>query len=245
MPYGTLLGGWVAAGLTLFMYSFLYRDNPFFKFGEHLYIGVSMGYTIVRVFYDTMMRDLYVPVVSEGKVQFLLPALLGLLMLARFLPQIGWVSRWSFAFIVGFGAGVAIPRTISAYLLQQVEGTVRPLVSMEEGGGASLVTLKNLNTFLLLIGVVSVLFYFFFSVEHKGPIRIFARVGIYFLMISFGAGFGYTVMARLSLLIGRFDDLISFAGREFGYATPLLLVMTVGGLLLWERRFGTEERHGL
>jgi hypothetical protein len=31
-----------------------------------------------------------------------------------------------------------------------------------------------------------------------------AKVGIYFLMISFGASFGYTVMSRMSLLIGRF-----------------------------------------
>ena len=30
-----------------------------------------------------------------------------------------------------------------------------------------------------------------------------AKVGIWTLMIGFGASFGYTVMARLSLLIGR------------------------------------------
>jgi len=30
-----------------------------------------------------------------------------------------------------------------------------------------------------------------------------ARIGVVFLMVSFGASFGYTVMARISLLIGR------------------------------------------
>ena len=30
-----------------------------------------------------------------------------------------------------------------------------------------------------------------------------AKVGIWVLMVGFGASFGYTVMARVSLLIGR------------------------------------------
>ena len=34
-----------------------------------------------------------------------------------------------------------------------------------------------------------------------------ARVGIFFLMVTFGASFGYTVMSRMSLLIGRMDFL--------------------------------------
>ena len=32
--------------------------------------------------------------------------------------------------------------------------------------------------------------------------------GILFIMVAFGASFGYTVMARISLLIGRFQFLI-------------------------------------
>jgi len=35
-----------------------------------------------------------------------------------------------------------------------------------------------------------------------------ARIGRMFLMIAFGASFGYTVMARISLLIGRFYFLL-------------------------------------
>ena len=79
MATSVLIGAWVAAGLTLFMFSFLYKDNPFFRFGEHLYVGVSMGYTIVRIHYDVMMKSLYGPVVQEGKWWLLVPALLGLL----------------------------------------------------------------------------------------------------------------------------------------------------------------------
>ena len=54
------------------------------------------------------------------------------------------------------------------------------------------------------------LVYFFFSVEHKGAVGKTARVGIWYLMITFGAAFGFTVMGRIALLAARveflFDD---------------------------------------
>ena len=80
---------------------------------------------------------------------------------------------------------------------------------------------------IILFGVVSVLFYFFFSVEHSGPGKMVARPGIMFLMISFGAAFGYTVMARMSLLIGRFTDLIEFSGASYGSPTLWLLALVM------------------
>ena len=237
MTADLLLGAWVATGLTLCMYSFLYEDNPFFKFGEHLYVGVSMGYTIVRIYYDVMVKSFYVPTVEGGKWVLLVPALLGLLLLTRLVPRIAWLSRIAFAFIVGFGSGVAIPRIISSYILQQVQGTIVPLsLRAADWTSRSLVDPRHPgNALLILVGVVTVLIYFFFSVEHRGPVRIAARVGIYFLMVSFGAAFGYTVMARMSLLIGRFDDLVRFAGPRYGFATPILLIVIGLGLAAWAR----------
>jgi hypothetical protein len=49
--------------------------------------------------------------------------------------------------------------------------------------------------------------YFFFSIEHKGLVGKTARVGIWFLMITFGASFGYTVMGRIALLAQRLEFL--------------------------------------
>ena len=253
---GVILGAWVAAGLTLFIYSFLYKDNPLFKLGEHLYVGISVGYSVVLAWHTVFLRLLWEPFqksVGEAPASLdsyvlLIPATLGLLMLTRFIPQIGWLSRIAFAFVVGFGSGVAIPRTISSYILKQIEDTVNPLITVGASGLSMGLDLSSpqsgINTVILLVGVVSVLFYFFFSVEHSGPGRVTARVGIYFLMIAFGAAFGYTVMSRMSLLIGRFSDLIKFAGAEYGHATLVLLAATVLALVAWEvlsRRKGGES----
>ena len=234
MSAEVVIGAWVAVGFSLCMYSFLYKDNPFFKFGEHVFVGVSVGYLLTITYYQVMTNKLYIPMTQQGKWWLLIPAFLGLLLLARFIPSIAWLSRISFAFLLGISSGVAIPRQISSFILKQIEGTLKPLVTVSDGGIAW-VTLDGLNALLVLIGVVSVLFYFFFSLEHTGPVRRVARVGIYFLMVSFGAAFGYTVMARMSLLIGRFDELMLYASASYGYATPLLVVAMVMGLMWWER----------
>jgi hypothetical protein len=237
MSFELLLGAWVATGLTLFIFTFLYEDNPLFKLAEHLYVGVSVGYTIVKSYDTVLIRLIYEPMVKQGDWSLLIPLGIGTLMLARYIPKATWLSRIAFAFIVGVGSGLAIPRIVSSFILKQVEDTVRPLVSIVQGEPTFTYNLldptSNLNTIVLLIGVVSVLFYFFFSIEHTGPVRVAARTGILFLMVAFGAAFGYTVMARMSLLIGRLSDLIEYADPQYGRASLWLGLATVAILLLW------------
>lgn len=233
-----LLGAWVATTLSLFIYSFLYKDNPLFKLAEHIFVGASVGYLLTITHHEVMLKKLYVPLVEQGHWLLLIAALLGLLLLARLIPPLAWLSRITFAFILGMSSGVAIPRFLSSFILQQVQGTLKPLVSVDTSSGDNSIglTLSELNTLLILIGVVSVLFYFFFSIEHKAGTRSVAQTGIYFLMVSFGAAFGYTVMARMSLLIGRFDELLLYASPAYGYATLIILAGVVTGLLWWERK---------
>ena len=237
----TVFGAWVATGLTLLIFSFLYKDNPLFKLAEHLYIGISVGYTIVKTYDTVVVRLIYEPMIKQGDWSLLIPLAIGVLMLARYVPKAAWLSRIAFAFIVGVGSGLAIPRIVSSYILKQIEDTVRPLASMIPGEGVSFTyslaqPSSNLNAIILLVGVVCVLFYFFFSVEHVGPVRVAARTGILFLMISFGAAFGYTVMARMSLLIGRLSDLIEYAAPQYGWASLVLLIATIATLIIWSRR---------
>ena len=237
----TVFGAWVATGLTLFIFSFLYKDNPLFKLAEHLYVGVSVGYTIVKA-YDTVIVHLIVkPLFEQGEVALLIPVAIGMLMLTRYVPKAAWLSRYAFAFIVGVGSGLAIPRTISSFILKQIEDTVRPLLSLAGNDGVTfsmnlLNPASNLNAIIILIGVSSVLFYFFFSIEHSGPGKVVARTGILFLMIAFGAAFGYTVMARMSLLIGRLTDLIEFSDVSYGRPTLWLLILTIGAMVILSRR---------
>ncbi len=245
MPFELILGAWVATGLTLLIFTFLYKDNPLFKLAEHLYVGVSVGYLIVKT-YDTVIMHLIIkPIMDNGEMSLLIPVAIGMLMLTRYVPKAAWMSRYAFAFIVGMGAGLAIPRTISSFILKQIEDTVRPLLSISGPDGLTfsmnlLNPASNLNAIIILLGVSSVLFYFFFSIEHSGVGKVVARTGILFLMISFGAAFGYTVMARMSLLIGRLTDLIEFSDASYGRPTIWLSLLTIGALVVLSRRTKSE-----
>jgi len=211
MASGALAADWdgvgviVAAGFTLALYSFLYKDNPIFKVAEHVFVGVAAAYVFGIVWYNSLYGEIISSLFSLGADTdgqsnwwLLVPTVLGLLMWTRFSRQHGWLGRISFAFFVGIGAGFTIPRYISAFVLQQIEPSLAPITMSWDG----------LNLLLILLGVVSVLIYFFFSVEHTGAVGVASRIGIWFLMVSFGASFGYTIMARLSLLIGRISFLL-------------------------------------
>lgn len=199
------LGIFLAAGITLSLYSFLYKDNPLFKFAENLYVGVAAAYTLNQVWYLVILADVITPIFNldgenpGGSWVLIFPTLLGLCMLTQLSSaKFSWPSRIAFAFVVGLGSGLAIPRTIAANLLAQIQPSMQPLTA----------DLAGFNLFLILVGVITVLVYFFYSVEHTGAVGVASKIGIWFLMVSFGASFGYTIMARLSLLIGRVGFLL-------------------------------------
>lgn len=204
----TILGIWIAAGLTLCVYSFLYKDNPFFKFAEHLFVGVSAGYLLAIIYHTNFLPYIYYPlksVVTEKKYSELIviiPIIMGILMFSRYIPRYSWLVRIPFAFLMGYSAGVSIPVTMQADIFQQIYGTAEPFSDYSN-------ITNIINSVIIVSGVICTLIYFFFSSEHKGIVRGLSEVGIIFLMISFGASFGYTVMARISLLIGRIDFLLS------------------------------------
>lgn len=211
-----IVGLWIQAALTLAILSFLLADNPVYKAAEHIFVGVSAGYGVVLAWRQAVLPLLVfklAPGLSFGQEAapdywVLLPGLMGLLMLSRYLPKVDWLSRWPMAFVVGVTAGSSIPVVIQASLLDQMHGTLRPLGEVREawlagGGGELELWWQGVNAVLLVVGVICTLSYFYFSHEHRGLLGHTSRLGIWFLMVAFGAGFGNTVMARISLLIGR------------------------------------------
>src|SRR5438046_3103578 len=97
-------GVWIAALLTLFIFSFLYKDNPLYKFAEHLFVGVSAGYIIVQQFWQVLYPNLVQPLVAQHtpeRWKFIVPGILCLFLFTRFSSQIAWLSRFAIAIIIG------------------------------------------------------------------------------------------------------------------------------------------------
>jgi hypothetical protein len=191
---------WIAAFLTLGIFSFLFKDNPVYRFSEHLFVGVANGYYIALYWHNTLRPNLVEPL-AAGQFIYFVPLLLGLMYFAKFIPKISWLVRIPIGFMIGWGAGISIPANFQARILRQIEGTVVTPASFAN-------PLQGIWAVVILIGVIATVIYFFFSREHKGILKPLSRLGIIFIMIGFGASFGYTIMARVSLLIGRFQFLL-------------------------------------
>ncbi|HVP57882.1 MAG TPA: hypothetical protein VMU02_07265 [bacterium] len=234
------LGIWVAALLTLSIFSFLYKDNRIYKLAEHLFIGVSAGYSVSLEYWNVFRPNLWNPLVqglhqvklshlfsvgtlSVGLPHFpgmllFFPFALGILLFTRFSTRLTWLSRWSIAAMVGSYAGLAMIGALQGDLVAQIRANMIPLIApgsiaaLRAGGGTDATVFALLGVLsnpLIIFGLISTLVYFFFSREHKGSLGVVSRVGVWFLMVSFGASFGYTVMSRVSLLIGRLHFLLS------------------------------------
>ncbi len=207
-----LIGIWIAALLTLCIYSFLYRDNPFYRFAEHLFVGVSVGYGIVLTIHQGFIPFAWNPIAKAVTQQQwvglwrLIPIGIGALFFTRLLPTHAWLIRYPIAILIGVGSGLAIPNVMRADIFQQVHGTLAPFAQIHAG---ELGPFQIFGVVLMLIGVISTLTYFFFSVEHRGVVGGVSKIGIVFLMIGFGSAFGNTVMGRVSLLIQRVDFLLA------------------------------------
>lgn len=197
MEAGTL----VAGILTLAILSFLYRDNPVYKMAEYLLIGVSIGYILVITWSNTLMALLFEPLFGQGRLWLLIPLMLGLCMWGRFHRRTLPMSRIPIGFMIGSGAGVAIPAMLYGRTLRQMSATVMPLA---DGSG-----LPDLAAIAVIAGVLTTLSYFYFSREHKGAFGVSAKIGTFFLMVFFGTTFGYTVMSRMSTFIGRMEFLLT------------------------------------
>ena len=197
MDVGTIIAGL----LTLAIFSFLYRDNPIYKFAEYLLIGVSIGYALVITWSTTLMDRLFVPLSDGSDWHLMIPLLLGLLMFARLNKKTSSLSRLPIAVLIGAGAGLAIPAMLYARTFQQLGATVSPLMTVSGW--------PDFTAMIVMVGVVTTISYFYFSRQHEGALGVSAKIGTYFLMLFFGTTFGYTVMSRMSVFIGRMEFLLS------------------------------------
>jgi hypothetical protein len=218
---------WISTGLTLCILSFLYRDNPFYKFAEHLFVGISAGYYIALAYQETLKPNLFEPL-GQGNIIRWGALLLSILMFTRFSTRISWLSRWPLAFVVGTYAGINVVSFGSGDLIIQLQATMLDVV---RGGWL------GFSNLLLVVGLASSLLYFYFSREHRGALGVMSRIGVWFLMVSFGASFGYTVMSRISLAIGRARVLL-----DAGTVTMILAVLITIGLTIWARTTGRTPR---
>jgi hypothetical protein len=212
---------WAAVIATLGVYTILYRENPISRLFEHIFVGLSAGYLLLITWTLNLQPKWWTPMVEERRWYWIFAALVGCLFYLIYSRRLVWLARLVIGLFLGTASGTFF-REFFPLLSPQIAASFKSLRPETGVAWASTVV----THWLALVILVTVMSYFFFSIPYRGRFgRNLGRVsfvGRWFLMIAFGAMFGNTVMARISLFIGRVYFLLNdwlghyipwFAGR--------------------------------
>jgi hypothetical protein len=204
MAVSTELGIWVAAILSLFVYTYFVREqqNPLYRFAQTTVVGASIGYTIVMVLVKTLDAMVITNILS-GKWIYIIPFLIGLMFYSRFIRGYEYISRYPIAIIVATGLGLAARASIEAELFTHALATANLLIT----GGSPI---NRINNLIYFIGVVLGIFYFYFTLGEKAEkqtstIRLLGR---YYILLLLGQRYGGTILYRTNLILGRLQFLL-------------------------------------
>ncbi|MCA9927197.1 MAG: hypothetical protein KC419_01915 [Anaerolineales bacterium] len=123
--------------LTLLIFSYLFGDNPLYRLAVHLLVGSSAAFAAVVV-----VRQVIVPVFSQiqqdpgnpNNLLWFVPTFFALLLLLKWLPNIGWLGNHSLALLIGVGAATALVGVITGTLWPQITA-VSPADALFPGQG--------------------------------------------------------------------------------------------------------------
>ena len=151
IPFIEILGYWLGIFLTLSILSFLYKDNPFYKLAEHLFIGVSIGYVITQQYYDTLEPKLFSRLAGDAWYIALIPLALFLMLFAKTLSERwSWMGRYPLAFVVSFYAALEVNGLVQADLGKQMSAAMQDLdpekVNVNDAPADQLAALPGIGT---------------------------------------------------------------------------------------------------
>jgi hypothetical protein len=216
------IGLFIAAGLTLMVFSYIFGDNVLFKLASHIFVGVAVGYAILVAWYQV-----FYPALSSGNVISVLPALiLCVLLIFKIRPTQGGVTNvlgsLALAFVLGVGAALALGGALFGTLVPQMSAMVNislnpnhyPDTENEVG------LVLWLNNIIIVLGTIGTFFYFTFAVRSEGVlggvregfVRFWAGMGRLMLIFTLGALFASTVSSRVALLVSRLQFLMGLFG---------------------------------
>lgn len=204
---------------TLAVYSFLFKENRFYRIFEHLFIGIATSITIMKAFRDSLWPVYFKPLLGldllllpDGSyaepydyrlLLYLIPMAFGLLYYFILSKRLSWLAQLPIGFMLGVSAGLTFKGFFNE-VMPQLYDSFRPLYI----SGDSYSSISNI---IFIVTLLTSLSYFFFTFKRKegGVISSTASIGRYLMMGCFGAFFGSTIMARMALLVERLQFLLN------------------------------------
>jgi len=186
---------WVAAICTLAVYSYLIKENPFWRLAEYTLVALYTAYTIALNWHEYFVPRTQTYVIERHQYWFLIFYLIGLLYYFRYIPgKWQWLARYPIAIQVGWGLGYELATQPRPNMVQLAD-SMRPLT--------------NANDVIFFLLLLTAFMYFFFTVGKKSPVVSYGgKIGRWVIMVALGAAFGNTIQGRFSLFLDRLSFLL-------------------------------------
>ena len=208
---------------SLAIFSVLVRENPFYRFFEHLFIGIATGIGILVALKNFFWPKVLVPLLGLNTMHYpdgtassaynplvllyIVPMLFGLLYYFIYSRNYSWLAKLVIGFSLGLGGGAAFQGFFNG-IMPQLVGSFKPLLVFDSHGG--FLAGASMSNMLFVFTLLAVMYYFFFSMRSSTKVlERFSLCGRWLMMVSFGAFFGSTIMARMALLVERLQFLIN------------------------------------
>ena len=174
---------------TILIYTFIVKENVFYRFAEHVFVGVSTGFTVILAL-KSIYNVAYINIVDNQRYSLFIAVILGLMLYLRYNPKTEVLYRWPIALLIGVGASLAMTAGIDAYFLKQIRATIVPL--------------NTFNNVVLVFATVFALFYFFFTIPREDVVsKTTGKLGRYIIMTGLGASYAGIIASRITLVINR------------------------------------------
>lgn len=170
---------WMSGLLTFSIWSMLYKENKFFKWGQYTYIGVVVGHEVVTGL--STLRSRFSPLLSGADPSLLITLILGIMSVFVVWKTYAWVASIPISIIVGVGTGLSLYSLVKTDVLRSMYSALGEATQIV---GASPST-AMINIIRVAITVLA-MFYFIFTIELKGPLRHLTTAAKYLLFIIFG-----------------------------------------------------------
>lgn len=238
-----LLGAWLISLFTLCVFSFLYKDNPFYKFAEHVFVGAGTAFFTLQYYREGVLEKIFEHIhraserSSAGELVNLggfdvdptvaitlrvIAAVLGLMLLFRLVKADSWAPRWPLAIMVGVYSALKMTGETQAKLVLPVKGMLTSVVDPNAAAWSDDWTrieetgvFYTFGALVVIVGTICALSHFIFTYKRTPLLAGMSRVGVVVLMITFGSMFGFTVLGRIALLIERVDSLGQISGDGY------------------------------
>ena len=180
--------------ITLSALSFLWKENVFYRYIEHIYVGFAAAHALIMAF--NYLQNRTITPLIQGDLMLIIPLIMGLMLFLKFFKSTEHFSRWPLALLIGGQIGLNVAAKVSGNLINQIIGTMLPL--------------SNISNIVIVIGVITGVAHFLFTknIVANKTIDYVTRTGRIIVLTYLAATFAQVTLTRLTVSAGRVLELL-------------------------------------